>query len=73
MNTTTHKILVIAASVLAAMLLLFDSGAVAEMTISNELMGNGAIGGMHWTLIPALFLFGLGALSVWVIFGQDGN
>jgi len=73
MNTTTHKMLVIAASVLAAMLLLFDSSAVAEISISNELMGNGAMTGFHWTGIPALLFLGLGTLSIWVIFGQDGN
>lgn len=70
MNATTKTALVIAFSIVIVLLLLFVGGAMTGATLSGGMMGNGAMGGINWMWIPTLLMLGLGALLVWVIFGQ---
>ena len=70
MNETNKTALVIAFVIVAIMLLLFGGGTMTGATLSGGMMGNGAMGGISWMWIPTLLMVGLGALLVWVIFGQ---
>ena len=81
MNAATNKPLVIAFVVVAVLFLLFGIGAMTGTmmnagwmgtgwTDGNGMMGNGWMGGISWMWIPTLLMVGLGALLVWVIFGQ---
>ena len=70
MNTTNNTALLIAFVIAAVLLLLFGGGAMTGVTMSGGMMGNGALGGISWMWIPALFMFALCVLIVWAIFGQ---
>ena len=70
MNATNKTALVIAFAVVLVLLLLFGGGAMSGATLSGGMMGTGAMGGINWMWIPTLLMLGLGALLVWVIFGQ---
>jgi hypothetical protein len=68
MNATNKTVRGIAFAVV--LLLLLGGGAMSGATLSGGMMGNGAMGGINWMLIPALLALGLGVLLVWAIFGQ---
>jgi len=70
MNETNKTALVIAFVIVAILLLLFGGGTMTGATLSGGMMGNGAMGGISWMWVPTLLMVGLGALLVWVIFGQ---
>ena len=70
MNETNKTALAVAFAILIVLLLLFGGGMMTGATLSGGIMGNGAMGGVSWMLIPTLLMLGLGALLVWVIFGQ---
>jgi hypothetical protein len=70
MNATTKTALFIAFAIVVVMLLLFGGGTMTGTTLSGGMMGNGAMGGISWMWLPTLLMLGLGALLVWVIFGQ---
>lgn len=70
MNGTNKTAIVIILSIVVVLLLLLGGGAMTGATLSGGMMGNGAMGGISWIWIPALLMFGLGALLVWAIFGQ---
>lgn len=70
MNDTNKITLGIAFAIVVVMLLLFGGGTMTGATLSGGMMGNGAMGGISWMWIPTLLMFGLGALLVWLIFGQ---
>ena len=69
MNTSNKTALVIAFVVV--LLLLFGVGRIAEATLSDGMMENGALGGTGWMWIPtALLMLGVGALFVWAFIEQ---
>ncbi|MEO7621717.1 MAG: hypothetical protein ABIS30_01515 [Gallionella sp.] len=70
MDATNKTVLGIAFAVAVVLLLLLGGGAMSGATLSGGMMGNGAMGGINWMLIPALLALGLGVLLVWAIFGQ---
>ncbi len=70
MNETNKTALVIAFVIVVVLLLLFGGGTMTGATLSGEMMGNGAMGGIGWMWIPTLLMLGLGVLLVWVIFGK---
>jgi len=70
MNETNKTALIIVFSIVVVMLLLFGGGALSGATLSGGMMGNGTMGGVGWIWIPTSLMLGLGALLVWVIFGQ---
>jgi len=70
MNATTKTALVIAFAIVVVMLLLFGGGTMTGVTLGGGMMGNGAMGGISWMWIPALLMLGLGAVLVWILFGQ---
>ena len=70
MNATNKTALVIAFAVVFVLLLLFGGGAMSGATLSGGMMGTGAMGGISWMWIPTVFMLGLGALLVWIIFEQ---
>jgi len=70
MDATTRTVLVIAFALVVMLLLLFGGGTMTGATLSGGMMGNGAMGGISWMWIPALLMLGLGAVLVWILFGQ---
>ena len=70
MNESNKTPLIIAFVIVVVLLLLFGGGTMTGATLSGGMMGNGAMGGVSWMWIPTLLMVGLGALLVWVIFGQ---
>jgi hypothetical protein len=70
MDATNKTVLGIAFAVAVVLLLLLGGGAMSGATLSGGMMGNGAMDGINWMLIPALLALGLGVLLVWAIFGQ---
>lgn len=70
MNAITKTALVIASAIVVAMLLLFGGGTMSGVSLSGGTMGSGAMRGINWMWVPALFMLGLGVLLVWVIFGK---
>ncbi len=70
MNATNKTALVTAFAIVVVLLLLFGGGTMTGATLSGGMMGNGAMGSINWMWIPTLLMLGLGALLVWVIFGQ---
>ena len=70
MNATTKTALLIAFALVVVMLVLFGGGAMTGAVMSGGMMGNGAMGGISWMWIPTLLMLSLGALLVWIIFGQ---
>ena len=70
MNESNKIALGIAFAIVVVLLLLFGGGTMTGATMSGGMMGNGVIGGMNWIWIPGLLMVSLGALLVWVIFGQ---
>ena len=70
MNETNKTALVMAFVIVVILLLLFGGGTMTGATLSGGVMGNGAMGRISWMWIPTLLMVGLGALLVWVIFGQ---
>ena len=70
MNPTTKAALMIAFAIALIMLLLFSGGTMTGATLSGGMMGNGTMGGISWMWIPIVFMFGLGVLLFWVLFGQ---
>ena len=70
MNETNKAALMIAFAIVILLLLLFGGGTMTGATLSGGMMGNGAMGGISWMWIPTLLMLGLGALLVWLIFGQ---
>ena len=71
MNVTTRTALGIAFAVVVVLLLLFGGGTMTGATMRGGMMGNGAMGGISWMWIPTVFVLGLGALLVWVVFGRQ--
>lgn len=70
MNSTTKTVLLIAFAIVAVMLL-FGGGMMGNGVMSGGgMMGNNMMGGTHWMGLPALVMVGIGALLVWVLFGQ---
>lgn len=70
MNESNKTALGIAFAIVVVLLLLFGGGTMTGVTMSGGMVGNGVIGGMNWIWIPGLLMVSLGALLVWVIFGQ---
>ena len=70
MDATTKTVLGIAFAIVVVLLLLFGGGTMTGATLSGGMMGNGSMGGISWMWMPTLLMLGLGALLVWVIFGQ---
>jgi hypothetical protein len=70
MDATTKTALGIAFAIVVVLLLLFGGGTMTGATMSGGMMGNGSMGGISWMWMPTLLMLGLGALLVWVIFGQ---
>ena len=70
MNESNKTALVIAFVIVLVLLLLFGGGTMTGATLSGGMMGNGAMGGVSWMWFPTLLMVGLGALLVWIIFGQ---
>lgn len=70
MNATSKIALVLVFAIVIALLLMFGGGAMTGATLSGGMMGNGIMGGVSWMWVPTLLLVGIGALLVWVIFGQ---
>ena len=75
MNTATKTVLVIAFSLVVGLLLLFAGGAMTGAILHGGMMGNGTMAGINWMWIPIFPLLTLGALLIWVLFGQveDSN
>ena len=71
MNTATKTVLVIAFSLVVGLLLLFGGGAMTGAMLSGGMMGNGTMAGINWMWIPIFPLLTLGALLIWVLFGQE--
>jgi len=70
MNESNRTALVIAFVIVLVLLLLFGGGTMTGATLSGGMMGSGAMGGVSWMWFPTLLMVGLGALLVWIIFGQ---
>ena len=70
MNESNKTALVIAFVIVLVLLLLFGGGTMSGVTMSGGMMGNGTMGGVSWMWFPTLLMVGLGALLVWIIFGQ---
>ena len=70
MNSTSKTALVLVFAIVIALLLMFGGGTMTGATLSGGMMGNGVMGGVSWMWIPTLLLLGIGALLVWVIFGE---
>jgi len=67
MNATTKTALIIAFTIVVALLLLFGGGTMTGATLSGGMMGNGTMGGISWMWVPTLLMLGLGAVLVWTI------
>ncbi len=70
MNESNKTALVVAFVIVLVLLLLFGGGTMTGVTMSGGMMGNGTMGGVSWMWFPTLLMAGLGALLVWIIFGQ---
>lgn len=70
MKESNKTALIIVLAIVIVLLLLFGGGAMTGATLSGGMMGNGAMGGVGWVWIPTVLMGGLGALLVWIIFGQ---
>jgi len=70
MKESNKTALIVVLSIVIVLLLLFGGGAMTGATLSGGMMGNGAMGGVGWVWIPTVLMVGLGALLVWIIFGQ---
>ena len=70
MKDANKTALVIAFAIVVVLFFLFGGGTMTGATLSGGMMGNGVMGGISWMWIPTSLMFGLGALLIWVIFGQ---
>ena len=70
MKESNQTALVIAFAIVVVLLFLFGGGTMTGATLSGGMMGNGAMGGINWMWIPTSLMLGVGALLIWVIFGQ---
>lgn len=70
MNESNKTALIIAFVIVLVLLLLFGGGTMTGVTMSGGMMGNSTMGGVSWMWLPTLIMAGLGALLVWIIFGQ---